>query len=179
MRPEWDDGPATNGCSVIPYGRLIAAARVLAGWSQAELSLASGVSERTLQRLERGDTGASIGTVSAILKALERRGVVLSGGDRQIRSGVQVLRGTDADRQLEEEIARGARWRRTVAHRRTRGEQAKRDARMRPMTVMGPRRCRKPPRIERGPSPSARWQASSCVLHRGSVPTVPAGCRNC
>jgi transcriptional regulator with XRE-family HTH domain len=108
MRPEWDDGPATNGCSVIPYGRLIVAARVLAGWSQAELSLASGVSERTLQRLERGDTGASIGTVSAILKALERRGVVLSGGDRQIRSGVQVLRGTDADRQLEEEMARGA-----------------------------------------------------------------------
>jgi hypothetical protein len=64
------------------------------------------VSERTLQRLERGDTGASIGTVSAVLKALEQRGIVLCGGDSQIRGGVKLLKGTDADRQLDEESAR-------------------------------------------------------------------------
>ena len=66
------------------------------------------MSERTLQRLERGDTGASIGTVSAVLQALEQRGIVLCGGDSQSRGGVKVLKGTDADRQLEEEMARGA-----------------------------------------------------------------------
>jgi transcriptional regulator with XRE-family HTH domain len=92
---------------VIPYGRLIAAARVLAGWSQAELSAVSGVPERTVRRLEQGDTGASIRAVTAILKALEQRGVEVSGGGGRIRSGLQLIKGTDADRQFEEGLAQG------------------------------------------------------------------------
>jgi transcriptional regulator with XRE-family HTH domain len=93
---------------VIPYGRLIVAARVLAGWSQAELSAVSGVPERTVRRLEQGDAGASIRAVSAILKALEQRGVEVSGGGGRVRSGLQIIKGTDADRQLEDELGQTA-----------------------------------------------------------------------
>ncbi|MBB5694431.1 putative transcriptional regulator [Roseomonas pecuniae] len=71
------------------------------------MSQASGVSERTVQRLEKGDPGASIGTVATLLKSLERRGVVLAGSDGRIRGGVQILKETEVDRELEAEIARG------------------------------------------------------------------------
>lgn len=49
--------------------------------------------------------GPSLSTVALLLRSLEKRGVVLSGGDGQIRGGVQLLKGTDADLDLDKEMA--------------------------------------------------------------------------
>ncbi len=55
----------------------IRAARALLRWGQEELAKAAGISVETVKRLERtpGAVSAYIGTVEAITKALEARGV--------------------------------------------------------------------------------------------------------
>lgn len=58
--------------------RQIKAARALLNWSQAELSLRSGVSEPTIKRLESPDKGALGGreeTTSKLVTALENAGI--------------------------------------------------------------------------------------------------------
>jgi transcriptional regulator with XRE-family HTH domain len=51
------------------------AARALIGWMRKELAAASGVTERTLARLEAGETVARPSTSRAIRAALEAAGV--------------------------------------------------------------------------------------------------------
>lgn len=51
------------------------AARALVGMKREELALQSGVNERTLARLEAGETQARASTLAAIRTALESAGV--------------------------------------------------------------------------------------------------------
>ena len=55
----------------------IKAARMLLGWTQLEMSVASGVSERTIRRLEAadGDLGGQVETIDKIVTSLEQAGV--------------------------------------------------------------------------------------------------------
>lgn len=58
--------------------RQIKAARALLGWSQTDLSAASGVSEPTIKRLESqdGELGGRADTSTKIVAALEKAGVI-------------------------------------------------------------------------------------------------------
>jgi len=76
--------------------RQIKAARMLLDWSQAELSVRSGVSEATIKRLEAqdGELGGRPDTASRIVAALENGGVEFipeNGGG----AGVRLKRGND------------------------------------------------------------------------------------
>jgi transcriptional regulator with XRE-family HTH domain len=51
------------------------AARALVGWKRKELATAAGTTERTLARLEAGETEARASTARAIRAALEAAGV--------------------------------------------------------------------------------------------------------
>jgi transcriptional regulator with XRE-family HTH domain len=55
----------------------IKAARMLLGWTQLEMSVASGVSERTIRRLEAADVdlGGQVETIDKIVTSLEQAGV--------------------------------------------------------------------------------------------------------
>lgn len=62
--------------------RQIKAARMLVGWSQAELALQSGISEPTIKRLEASDglLGGRADTADKIVAALEAAGVEFING---------------------------------------------------------------------------------------------------
>jgi predicted transcriptional regulator len=64
--------------------RQVKAARALLGWSQNDLSRASGVSEPTIKRLEAGggDLGGRQATINAIRAALESGGVEFTNGNQ-------------------------------------------------------------------------------------------------
>lgn len=70
------------------HGEQIRAARALAGMTAQELADASGVSYPTVQRLDasRGPVTARHGTVEALRKVLEARGVQFLD-DGQVASG--------------------------------------------------------------------------------------------
>ncbi len=58
-------------------GRQLKAARALVGWEQTALAKKSGVAISTIRRMESfaGDIGARTGTLSLVMKALERAGI--------------------------------------------------------------------------------------------------------
>lgn len=56
--------------SVVVLGRHLRQARLARRFTMADLAERSGVSEKTVQRLERGDPGVGVGTLAAILAAL-------------------------------------------------------------------------------------------------------------
>lgn len=73
-----------------PIGRQIAAARVLAGVSQAELAAGAKISVPTLKRMEASDGPASgmPNNVDAVTRALEELGIVFiaeNGGGAGVR----------------------------------------------------------------------------------------------
>jgi transcriptional regulator with XRE-family HTH domain len=57
------------------------AARALAGWSREHLAEAAGTTERTIARIEAGETAPRGTTVAAIRAALEAAGVEFTNGD--------------------------------------------------------------------------------------------------
>ncbi len=73
----------------------IRAARALLRWGQEELARAAGISVETVKRLERtpGPISAYIGTVDAITKAIEARGVEFT--ENEEGRGVRLRRGKE------------------------------------------------------------------------------------
>jgi len=61
-------------------GRQVAAARSLLGWSLDQLSAASDVSKRAINRWEVGETVPHESTIKKIVKAIEERGVEFTNG---------------------------------------------------------------------------------------------------
>jgi transcriptional regulator with XRE-family HTH domain len=60
----------------------IRAARALIGWKQAELAVASGISEISIKNIERGASDPRSSTLAAIQSAFQKAGVVfLEPGD--------------------------------------------------------------------------------------------------
>lgn len=59
--------------------RQIRAARILLGWSQAELASRSGLSTTVITRMEAGTVDARLRTIEAILKAFGEQGVEFIG----------------------------------------------------------------------------------------------------
>jgi transcriptional regulator with XRE-family HTH domain len=72
--------------------RQIKAARALAGWSQQDLALKSGISYPTVARLESsdGDVGGRPDTVEKLVTALEGAGIEFTNGKRP---GVRLRKG--------------------------------------------------------------------------------------
>jgi transcriptional regulator with XRE-family HTH domain len=70
----------------------IRAARALVGWTQADLSRASGVSEISIKNIERGVTDPRASTLAAIQKAFDEAGAMfLEPGDtRDGGSGIRL-----------------------------------------------------------------------------------------
>lgn len=79
------------------HPRQLQAARILAGWSQADLAAASAVAVSTIQTLEAGTRDTRLSNVMAILDALRRRGVEVAGGSERYIGGAVVVRGSEAD----------------------------------------------------------------------------------
>ncbi len=65
---------------------LIRAARALAGWTQAELAEAAGLSEIAIKNIEREATDPRASSLAAIEEAFAEAGVVFLG-DGDIRDG--------------------------------------------------------------------------------------------
>lgn len=61
-------------------GRQVAAARSLLGWSLDQLSAASDVSKRAINRWEVGETVPHESTIKRIVDAIEDRGVEFTNG---------------------------------------------------------------------------------------------------
>lgn len=65
---------------VFPYqvalGRAVSAARMLAGWDQATLAAAAGVSGSTISNVERG-SDARESTIRSVRRALRKGGITL------------------------------------------------------------------------------------------------------
>ena len=65
-------------------GRIIAAARALAGMTQAELAGAANISVSTLKRMEGSGFGDAVGlpnNVKAVIAALEANGIIFEEND--------------------------------------------------------------------------------------------------
>jgi transcriptional regulator with XRE-family HTH domain len=60
----------------------IRAARGLLGWTQAKLAAESGLSEISIQNIEKGATDPRASTLTAIERAFERAGVEFTNGAR-------------------------------------------------------------------------------------------------
>ncbi len=72
----------------------IRAARALLRWSAAELATRSGLSERTLQRMEAAD-GVPAGlskNLNLVQKTLEDAGVIFIDEDNELGPGVRLTR---------------------------------------------------------------------------------------
>jgi predicted transcriptional regulator len=65
------------------------AARGLLNWSRGDLAKAAGTTERTIARLEDGDSEPRVSTAQAIKNALEASGVEFTNGDAP---GVRLLK---------------------------------------------------------------------------------------
>jgi transcriptional regulator with XRE-family HTH domain len=77
---------------MIPPPRLLAAARVLAGLSQADLAKRANVGIGALSRYEAGKTTPRIDTIAALVDALAELGVGFLEGGRDIEMGVVIRR---------------------------------------------------------------------------------------
>ena len=62
----------------LAQGRVVAAARMLAGLDQAQLAAAAGVSASTVSNVERGKPGVRAETLRAVRQALEASGIDLA-----------------------------------------------------------------------------------------------------
>lgn len=71
----------------VAYGRLIAAARLLAGYDQGELASRAGLSGSTVSNIERG-RAATDDSIKAIRRALRRAGVNISFGNDMAIVGI-------------------------------------------------------------------------------------------
>ncbi|MBD0273385.1 MAG: helix-turn-helix transcriptional regulator [Acetobacteraceae bacterium] len=67
---------------LIARGRVIAAARMLAGLDQHQLAAAAGLSPSTISKIEQGRRNVRGDTVRAVSEALERLGVDLTQNGR-------------------------------------------------------------------------------------------------
>ena len=77
---------------MLPSPRLLAAARILANVTQAELAKRAGVSVSALRRLEVGDTNARVGTVEALTTALIACGIEFLYDQKADREGIRHAR---------------------------------------------------------------------------------------
>ena len=69
------------------------AARVLAGWSRADLAKASGTAAETVQGFEARGSDPKLTTVNKWRRALERAGVILIDPDAEAGPGVRLREG--------------------------------------------------------------------------------------
>jgi transcriptional regulator with XRE-family HTH domain len=60
---------------MLPTPRLVIAARILTGLSQADLATAAGIGIATLSRYERGESNPRTDKLNAILGALREHGI--------------------------------------------------------------------------------------------------------
>lgn len=67
---------------LIARGRVMAAARMLAGLDQIELAAAAGLSPSTISKIEQGRQNVRRDTLRAVNQALERVGVDVTQNDR-------------------------------------------------------------------------------------------------
>ena len=67
---------------LVARGRVIAAARMLAGLDQHELAAAAGLSPSTISKIEQGRKNVRQNTLRAVSEALERLGVDLTQNGR-------------------------------------------------------------------------------------------------
>jgi len=67
---------------LVARGRVIAAARMLAGLDQHQLAAAAGLSPSTISKIEQGRKNVRQDTLRAVAKALEGLGVDLTQNNR-------------------------------------------------------------------------------------------------
>lgn len=67
---------------LVARGRVIAAARMLAGLDQLQLAAASGLSPSTISKIEQGRKDVRPDTLQAVSRALEHLGVDLTQNGR-------------------------------------------------------------------------------------------------
>jgi transcriptional regulator with XRE-family HTH domain len=78
------------GISMVISAAQIRAARALIGWTQAQLAAESGLSEISIQKIEKGITDPRASTLAAIERALAAACVEFTNGDAP---GVRLLKG--------------------------------------------------------------------------------------
>ena len=67
---------------LVARGRVIAAARMLAGLDQHQLAAAAGLSPSTVSKIEQGRKNVRQDTLRAVARALESLGIDLTQNDR-------------------------------------------------------------------------------------------------
>ena len=67
---------------LVARGRVIAAARMLAGLDQVQLATAAGLSPSTISKIEQGRKNVRQDTLRAVSRALEGLGIDLTQNDR-------------------------------------------------------------------------------------------------
>ncbi len=67
---------------LVARGRVIAAARMLAGLDQHQLAAAAGLSPSTISKIEQGRKNVRQDTLKAVSRALENLGIDLTQNDR-------------------------------------------------------------------------------------------------
>ena len=77
--------------------RLLIAARVMGGLTQAELAAAAGIGMSVLQSIEQGRSDPRLSTTLALLDALEVHGVRLVPASEHAAYGLVVVRGSRAE----------------------------------------------------------------------------------
>jgi predicted transcriptional regulator len=77
---------------MLPSPRLLAAARILADLTQAELATRARVSVSAVRRLEVGDTDARASTIEALAKALTEGGIEFLYDTATGKEGVRHIR---------------------------------------------------------------------------------------
>jgi transcriptional regulator with XRE-family HTH domain len=77
---------------MLPSPRLIAAARVLLGLSQAELAQRAGLHVNVVRRFETGRTSPRVSTLEALLKVFAAAGVEFVSGSDRIEGGIILRR---------------------------------------------------------------------------------------
>ena len=77
--------------------RLLIAARVMGGLTQAELAAAAGIAMSVLQSIEQGRSDPRLSTTLALLNALEAHGVRLVPASDQAAYGLVVVPGSRAE----------------------------------------------------------------------------------
>jgi transcriptional regulator with XRE-family HTH domain len=67
---------------LLARGRVVAAARMLAGLDQHQLAAAAGLSPSTISKIEQGRKNVRQDTLRAVARALEGMGIDLTQNDR-------------------------------------------------------------------------------------------------
>ncbi len=83
--------PAENR-GMLPTGRLIKAARILLGWSQAQLAAKAGVGRNSLSRLEVEEVDPRSSTIRKLTEALEEGGIRFMHASDDDEGGVLLRR---------------------------------------------------------------------------------------